>query len=76
MAEEIQDWLEETYGEMFEVEKKEQDEHEYKFIIKIRNLKLKYTYLNTYTFNYNMLYLKSQVNKLITRFKLEGVEVK
>lgn len=76
MAEEIQDFLEDTYNEMFEIQKISQTESEYKFIIKFRNLKINYTYLNNYTFNYNMLYLKSQVNKLIKRFNLEGIELK
>lgn len=76
MLEDIQDYLENTYNEKFELEKQAQNEYEYKFIITFKNLKIKYTYVKNYTFDYNMLYLKSQINKLITRFNLKGVEMK
>ena len=77
MESEILEYLEEKYqAKIFDIELINNDEYETTYNIKIKDLTFKYTYAKNYTFNYNMLYLKSQVNKMITRFKIEGVELK
>lgn len=77
MESEILEYLEETYqAKIFDIELINNDEYETTYNIKIKDLSFKYTYSKNYTFDYNMLYLKSQVNKMIIRFKIEGVELK
>ena len=77
MESEILEYLEEKYqAKIFDIELISNDDYETNYNIKIKDLSFKYTYAKNYTFDYNMLYLKSQVNKMITRFKIEGVELK
>ena len=77
MESEILEYLEEKYqATIFDIELISNDEYETTYNIKIKDLAFKYTYDKNSTFDYNMLYLKSQVNKMITRFKIEGVELK
>lgn len=77
MESEILEYLEEKYqATIFDIELISNDEYETAYNIKIKDLAFKYTYSKNFKFDYNMLYLKSQVNKMITRFKIEGVELK
>ena len=77
MESEILEYLEETYqAKIFDIELISKDEYKTNYNIKIKDLIFKYTYAKNYTFDYNMLYLKSQVNKMITRFKIKGVKLK
>lgn len=77
MESEILEYLEEKFqAKIFDIELINNDEYETTYNIKIKDLSFKYTYAKNYTFDYNMLYLKSQVNKMITRFNIEGVELK
>lgn len=77
MESKILEYLEEKYqAKIFDIELLNSNEYEAIFNIKIKDLSFKYTYAKNYTFDYNMLYLKSQVNKMITRFNIEGVELK
>lgn len=77
MESEILEYLEEKYqAKIFDIKFINSDEYETNYNIIIKDIKFKYTYAKNVAFDYNMLYLKSQVNKMITRFKIEGVELK